>query len=161
MSCIMRAKIVPCKFLNSECLELALQECPCPEGVTLLKRENEFIINYSLNHYPNHLSFVNNFPKIYNLKAEEMLERLRREQAELKENSAQGAFEEEDRRKKEIELKREIKKLEKERKTEAEEHKKDIEKKVEIMVQRARTAGFVPKKEEINGKVRIQLVRRI
>lgn len=160
MSCIMRAKIVPCKFLNFECVESALQECPCPQGLNLLKREKEFIINYS-EYDSNHLSFLEIFPRIYNQKAEEMLERLRREQAELKENSALGAFEEEDRRKKEIELKREIKKLEKERKAEAEEHKKEIEKKVEIMVQRARTAGFVPKKEEINGKVRIQLVRRI
>lgn len=160
MSCIMRAKIVPCKFLNFECVESALQECPCPQGLTLLKHEKEFIINYSEDD-SNHLSFLENFPRIYNHKAEEMLERLRREQAELKENSALGAFEEEDRRKKEIELKREIKKLEKERKAEADEHKKEIEKKVEIMVQRARTAGFVPKKEEINGKVRIQLVRRI
>lgn len=160
MSCRIRAKIIPCKFLNSECVELALQECPCPAGITLQKQENKFIIQYS-DYSQSHLKFLNNFPKIYNRITDEMLERLRREQAELKEKSALEAFSEEDRRKKEIEVKREIKRLEKERKAEKEEHKKEIEKKIELMIQKAKTAGFVPKKEEINGKVRIQLVRRM
>ncbi|GAB7016335.1 hypothetical protein JCM10550A_17030 [Methanogenium cariaci] len=160
MSCRIRAKIIPCQFFNSDCVKMALEECPCPAGLTLQSRENKFIVDY-IDDNRAHQKFLENFPRIYNQKADEMLERLRREQADLKENSALAAFSEEDRRRKEIKIKREIKRLEKERKAEQEEHKKEIESKVEIMVQRAKTAGFVPKKELINGKVRIQLVRRL
>jgi len=160
MSCRIRASIVPIQFLNSECVEQALEECPCPAGLTLQRQETTFVVNYTDDNV-GHRTFLRDFPVVYERKVSEMLERLRREQAELKEQSALVAFAEEDRRRKEIELKREIKRLEKERKAEVEEHKKEIERKVEIMVERAKTAGFVPKKEEINGKVRIQLVRRV
>ena len=160
MSCRIRASIVPIQFLNSECVEQALEECPCPAGLTLQKQETKFVVNY-IDGNKQHQIFLRDFPAVYERKVNEMLERLRREQADLKEQSALAAFTEEDRRKKEIELKREIKRLEKERKAEIEEHKKEIERKVETMVQRAKTAGFVPKKEVVNGKVRIQLVRRV
>lgn len=160
MSCRIRASIVPIQFLNSECVGQALEECPCPAGLTLQKQETKFVVTY-IGTNKKHRVFLRDFPAIYDRKVSEMLERLRREQADLKEQSALAAFAEEDRRRKEIELKREIKRLEKERKAEAEEHKKEIERKVGVMVERAKTAGFVPKREEINGKVRIQLVRRV
>lgn len=161
MSGRVRASIIlSIKYLNSECVEMALKECPCPRDLSLQKHDTKFIVDY-VGYNKEHQTFLKDFPSIYNRKIEEMLERLRREQADLKGESALAAFTEEDRRKKELEIKRDIKRIEKERKTELEERKKEIEQKIETMVQRAKTAGFVTKREEIKGKVRIQLVRRL
>lgn len=125
-------------------------------GLTIENTSEGCLINYYAGS-PEHLSFISNFTKMYDLKIEEKIEKLRLEEARVKEEAALQQFSQEERRKQELELRRKRMKMENERKKELEEKNQ----KVNNILERAKKYGYEIREERVGTERIIQLVKRI
>jgi hypothetical protein len=94
---------------------------------------------------------------MYDLKIEEKIQKLRLEEARVKEEAALQQFSQEERRKQELELRRKRMKMENERKKELEEKNR----KVNNILERAKKYGYEIREERVGTERIIQLVKRI
>lgn len=107
-----------------------------------------------------HKIFVTEFPPLYESIFNKKLERLRHEEAQLKEKNALKAFSEEELKLKEIQLRRERMRLEEIRTQENEEKRKLIEQKMETILGKAKISGYEISEERVGKEVVYQLIRR-
>lgn len=159
MSNIVRAKVIKTFFVDVECVEEALLKNPVPLGLELKKTIDGFIMDYTLSD-PLHEKFVKEFPLLYESILKEKIERLHREEAHLKEASALTDISEEERRTREIKLRRERMKLEGIQKKEAEENRLRIGTEIKKILGKARASGFEIKEERQGKEVVYQFIRR-
>ncbi len=159
MSHIARAKIIKTSFVDVECVEEALLKNPLPLGLELKKTTDGFIMDYTLSD-PLHEKFVNDFPLLYESILKEKIERLHREEAHLKEASALADISEEERRTREIKLRRERMRLEGVQKKEAEENRLRIGTEIKKILGKAKASGFEIKEERKGKEVVYQFIRR-
>ena len=159
MSHIARGRVIKTSFVDVECVEEALLKNPVPLGLNLNKTADGFIMDYTLSD-PLHEKFVKEFPLLYESILKEKIERLHREEAHLKEASAFADITEDERRTKEIKLKRERMRLEGIQKKEAEENRLRIGTEIEKILGKARASGFEIKEERQGKEVVYQFIRR-
>jgi hypothetical protein len=154
MSNIVRAKVIKTFFVDVECVEEALLKNPVPLGLELKKTTDGFIMDYTLSD-PLHEKFVKDFPLFYDSILKEKIERLHREEA-----SALADISEEERRTREIKLRRERMRLEGIQKKEAEENRLRIGTEIKKIIGKARASGFEIKEERQGKEVVYQFIRR-
>ena len=154
MSHIVRAKVIKTSFVDVECVEKALLKNPVPLGLELKKTTDGFIMDYTLSD-PLHEKFVKDFPLLYDSILKEKIERLHREEA-----SALADISEEERRTREIKLRRERMRLEGIQKKEAEENRLRIGTEIKKIIGKARASGFEIKEERQGKEVVYQFIRR-
>jgi len=129
-------------------------------GINLINKNSEISISYLSNNKA-HLKFISDFPKTYDKILAEKIEKMRIEEAKLKEAAALNQFSEKERKEQEMRIRLERKKLEEIKRKEEKELKEKIAASVKNIKEKAEKFGFVVK-EEIRGKEKIlQLVRRI
>lgn len=166
MSHISKA-VIQRAFHDQECIQKALEELNVNsrqqgnsyvigDGLTIENTSNGCLINY-YPEYQHHLSFISDFSRMYDLKIEEKIQKLRLEEARVKEEAALQQFSQEERRKKELELRRKRMKMENERKKELEEKNR----KVNNILERAKKYGYEIREERVGTERIIQLVKRI
>ena len=154
-------------FHDRECIQEALEELNVSYrqqgnsyviggGLTIENTSNGCLINYYYER-PEHLSFLSDFTRMYDLKIEEKIEKLRLEEARFKEEAALQQFSQEEIRKQELELRRKRMKMENERKKELEK----INQKVNNILERAKKYGYEIREERVGTERIIQLVKRI
>lgn len=154
MSNIVRAKVIKTFFVDVECVEEALLKNPVPLGLELKKTTDGFIMDYTLSD-PLHEKFVKDFPLFYDSILKEKIERLHREEA-----SALADISEEERRTREIKLRRERMRLEGIQKKEAEKNRLRIGTEIKKIIGKARASGFEIKEERQGKEVVYQFIRR-
>lgn len=129
-------------------------------GINLINKNSEISISY-LSDNQTHLKFISNFPKTYEKILAEKIEKMRIEEAKLREAAALNTFSEKERKEEEMRIHLERKKLEEIKRKEEKELKEKIAASVKNIKEKAEKFGFVVK-EEIRGKEKIlQLVRRV
>ena len=159
MSHIVRAKVIKTSFVDVECVEEALLQIPIPSGLRLEKQSDRFTMGYTISN-PSHEKFVKEFPPLYESILKEKIERLHREEAHLKEAAALNAISEEERRTKDIKLRRERMRLEGIQKKEVEENRLRIGTEIKKVLAKARASGFEIKEERQGKEVVYQFIRR-
>lgn len=173
MSSIVRAFLLR-QLTDIECIEEALKalgkECTHTEnqiiinqnlrldltawGAKLNYRTEMYTTGFEINH------FIEDLMKEYSKRLEEKIERLKLEEARIKEKVAFDQFSEEERRQKENGLRKERMRLEAIKRKEEAYLKKQIEQKVVAIREKAAQLGYQIK-EELKGKERvIVLVQR-
>lgn len=172
MSSHVRAFIIH-KMIDIDCIEEALKTL----GKTYTRTSNHIIIDqnieinvtqqgakliYQSGYSPERLDinkFVFELTQAYERSLQEKIERLRLEEAKMKEQNVLSQFSEEERIRKENEIRKEKMRLEAIKRKEEADLKKQIEQKVSALKEKAASLGYEVK-EEVRGKERIMVMVR-
>lgn len=169
MSNLVRARINR-QFMDTECIEKAIQELGWSlykvgntytlcDGFILIQTDNGFKLIYNEAN-EKHRNFVNKFPEVYDRQVQDKIERLRREELELMkmdEDRVLSVFaSEEEKKAREIQLRRERMALEQKKK----EEKIAIQKKGDAILEKAKKLGYEVRTENKNGERILVCVRR-
>lgn len=172
MSTIVRAFLLR-ELMDAECIEESLKEI----NHAYTKSKNKIILdqnlaiemtpsgarlNYIIQEGWNNVeinSFIEKLTKAYTKKLNEKIERLKLEEAKMREVEALKQFAEDERKQRELEFRTERMKLEAIKRKEEVALKKQIEEKTTALKQKALQLGYQVK-EEIKGKERILVLLR-